>query len=421
MTRSNEDRTSKGGRPRTGTIIKLSDGRLQGIVTLADGSRKRLPPFPRGTSLEMAKERTTHASELAAKSGKRGSRPSVAKETAAGWVQVWHSDRVARGLTSADVSLGHWTHHIAAVLGSKHPREWTREDFRRLATELDEKVQGDAIAWKTAANVWGTATKMASDASDSKVATLRCRDDNPAESVRGPDRGNRTGLQYLYPSELLRFVECERVPLTWRRLVAVAVYTYMRSGELRALHWSDVDLEHGTISITKSFSVTTGKLKATKSRTPRLIPIEPALLPLLQAMHDESGGRGDVFAMAPRQHLSESFKRLLKVAGVDRPALFERGPGVAPIRFHDLRSTGVTWEAVRGTQPLTIMQRAGHANFETTQRYLRAAEVLKQGFGQPFPELSVSLQPIDRDGESALFSAGKLVGGTGFEPATLGL
>jgi hypothetical protein len=49
--------------------------------------------------------------------------------------------------------------------------------------------------------------------------------------------------------------------------------------------------------------------------------------------------------------------------------------------------TGVTWMALRGDEPLVVRQRVGHANFATTQRYLREAETLGKGGGVPFPPL----------------------------------
>ena len=56
---------------RLGTVVRTKRGLLQGIITLVDGSRKRLKPFPKGTSEEMARERThvkaLQARELGAK------------------------------------------------------------------------------------------------------------------------------------------------------------------------------------------------------------------------------------------------------------------------------------------------------------------------------------------------------------------
>jgi hypothetical protein len=59
-----------------------------------------------------------------------------------------------------------------------------------------------------------------------------------------PDRGTEKGKQFLYPLEFRQFVQCADVPLRWRRVVAVAIYLYMRDGELRVLDCEDVDGEH---------------------------------------------------------------------------------------------------------------------------------------------------------------------------------
>jgi integrase len=44
--------------------------------------------------------------------------------------------------------------------------------------------------------------------------------------------------------------------------------------------------------------------------------------------------------------------------------------------FHDWRHCGITSAAAAGMDPLKIMAIAGHANFATTQRYIRLAEVV---------------------------------------------
>jgi hypothetical protein len=43
--------------------------------------------------------------------------------------------------------------------------------------------------------------------------------------------------------------------------------------------------------------------------------------------------------------------------------------------------------AVRGDDPLKIMQRCGHRDYGTTLRYIREAEAVRDGFGEPFPAL----------------------------------
>lgn len=55
------------------------------------------------------------------------------------------------------------------------------------------------------------------------------------------------------------------------------------------------------------------------------------------------------------------------------------------------RARACNWMAVRGDEPLKIMQRAGHTDFRTTQLYVREAEAVREGFGDVFPPLPESL------------------------------
>jgi hypothetical protein len=47
--------------------------------------------------------------------------------------------------------------------------------------------------------------------------------------------------------------------------------------------------------------------------------------------------------------------------------------------------------AVRGDDALEIQERAGHTDFDTTQGYVRLAEAIGAGFGEPFPTLPATL------------------------------
>jgi integrase len=59
---------------------------------------------------------------------------------------------------------------------------------------------------------------------------------------------------------------------------------YTRAGELAALTWNDVDLQAGTLHVHHALDRSQNKLKTTKELGTRRVPIEPTLLPLLQAM-----------------------------------------------------------------------------------------------------------------------------------------
>jgi integrase len=99
---------------------------------------------------------------------------------------------------------------------------------------------------------------------------------------------------FLWPSEFAALVSSEAVPLAWRRMFAITTYLYARAGEVNALRWEDVDLERGVVHLHASVNRNTGTRKVTKTDDARRVPIERELLPLLRAMHEETGGRGVV-------------------------------------------------------------------------------------------------------------------------------
>jgi hypothetical protein len=122
----------------------------------------------------------------------------------------------------------------------------------------------------------------------------------------------------------------------------VATYTYARDGELRELRWDggDVDLEHGVLSITRAYNQSTKKVEATKTVHTRRFAVELSLMPLLEAMHDEAGGKGHVLSLAPQGNMARKLRMYLKRAGVTRVELHEGSPTRKPMTWHDLRATG---------------------------------------------------------------------------------
>jgi integrase len=392
---------SRGGRPLTGRVVKLKSGphagQLQGIVTLIDGTTQRLPPFPRGMSLARAKDMTLAKQEAARAQGitkpvLRAPSDVPAEGTVAAWFERFAAFRERRGLTSVKDDRSRFANHVKTTLGALAMATVTREDLEALVRSLDAKVHAQELSWKSAQNVWMLVTKMFGEAVRSKLPELRVRADNPCKDVAAPDRGVSKAKVYLYPSELATFLECDKVPVRWRRMVAVAVYLGVRAGELDALEWGDVDLEHGVVHVHRALDRSRpGKAKSTKTGSARRFRIEPELLPLLAAMREETGGKGTVFPALKLTGRSEKLRMFLLRAGVRRAELHASDATRKPLGWHDLRATSATWLAVRGEEPLKIMQRLGHRNFATTMLYVREAEQLREGFGVPFAPLPGAL------------------------------
>ncbi len=230
---------------------------------------------------------------------------------------------------------------------------------------------------------------MFDDMLRAKTAVLRVRSDNPARDVRGPDEGTKKAKAYLYPAEFLALARCQRVPIRWRRLVALNVYTYTRAGELEALGVEDVDLAHRVVHVHRAIDRSEGTEKETKTNMPRRFATEPELLPLLTRLVEEATAEGQarVVQMPPLCDLSPRLRQYLRWAGVTRAELFVNDATRKQITWHDLRATGITWMAIRGDDPQRIMHRAGHENMTTTMGYVREAEALEYLRSDVFPPL----------------------------------
>lgn len=214
---------------------------------------------------------------------------------------------------------------------------------------------------------------------------LRVRADNPARDVRAPERGMPRVGTFLYPSEFLRLAGCRAVPLADRRRYALSVYLYPRAGELAALRWTDIDLRTGRMHIHRSVS-REGDEKATKTGESRQFVAERNVLPLLRSMRRSA--RDERVIRIERSNGARLLREHLRLSGCSREDLFASDDHRRPLTVHDLRATGITWQAMRGDSPADISERVGHLHLATTERYMRRGRLLAVASGERvFPRL----------------------------------
>jgi len=301
----------------------------------------------------------------------------------------WLAQRPAKARKD---NRSHLDTHVLPEIGNVAILSLTAAHGDRLVGALDRKIADGTMSDKTARNVWGTVKKMLRDAAHAKPATgLRCLESNPFRDVMPPERSRlKKSLQFLYPSELVSLVSHPDVPLRWKRNVALAVYLGLRDGEQRALRWPQVDLEHGIVRVSETFDrETKAAREGTKTGAVRTVPIPAPLMPLLTQMHEESGGEGLVCkGVYSQRAMARGLRTWLRKAGVTRAELHDRTSVSLPIRWHDLRATYATWLAVTGCAATEIRDVLGHTQVSMTDRYMRAATVVRGGnFGEPFPAL----------------------------------
>lgn len=396
-------------RPRTkGSVEWVGNdeaGHWRARITVAPRTREwvDLPPTITRAQEPKARARAVEMERLALvatrKAPRETSRTAAAKaapaapaETFTLWSERWFASRAARGLKSISSDESRFTTWVLARLGEMAPAAITREHVEGWVEWIDAEVQAGHLSWKTAQNAWGLLSRAMTEAAAGKVKALRCRRDNPCLGVEPPERGTRKSKVYLYPSEFLALVSCELLPLAQRRAYAVTVYLYPRAGEVEALEWESLDLEHAVAHVHQAVDPDTRKVTSTKGRASRRFEVEPELVPLLVAMRAERPKDRLVFDPWPlHRDRAGQLRDALRTAGVTRAELYADDATRKAITFHDLRATGTTWAAIRGDDPLKIMHRAGHRDLATTTLYVREAENVRRGFGQVFPPLPAAL------------------------------
>jgi integrase len=356
-----------------------------------------------------------------------------AKETCDDWYGRYIQLCEGLGQTTTTNRTYVWKRWISPRIGPRAMGSITRDDVENIRDALDEAVRAyvqhgkgkgaGRLSHKSAQNVWGCVTAAFAGACKSKRRDLRVLTANPCANVLPPERGSAKTKPYIHPSELGAILACddEKVPRAWKELHAIACFTYMRPGELRVLEWSDVDFDGGVIRIHRAWDYQRGKVKPTKTKETRSIPIEPNLLPLLKAMHDRVEGKGHVVPLmgeVNEDKMAILLRRHVGAAKLKRPALLADTATELRVRFRSWRDTGITWMAIRGDDPLKIMRRAGHRSLSTTQGYITEAENASIAPGDVFPPLLALLGEDDvpapqlPEGAADPIVLGRVLGGT---------
>jgi integrase len=156
----------------------------------------------------------------------------------------------------------------------------------------------------------------------------------------------------------------------WARVWATALLTGMRSGEIYALEWNDVNWENALINVNKSYNARDRIFKSTKAGYWRQVPISQDLMDVLKEQHQETGETQYVF---PRHW---EWDRGLQARVLRR---FCYLIGVPSIKFHTLRACFATQMLRQGVEAAKVMKVCGWKELKTMQHYVRLAGIEIQG------------------------------------------
>lgn len=232
---------------------------------------------------------------------------------------------------------------------------------------------------------------------------LRDRGTNPCDKSMRPAPDDEKIYSFLLPHEVLAVLAFEGAVrgkrkafqlreadvLRWKVLLILGVYLGLRKENLRGLRWADVDLDSGSfvalrtknglpIFATLHFDGVADVLRRWREHTPTLDTD-----PIVRISERQSRRARQVL------HI------LLRAAGVTRSILFDSDPRVEPIRFHDLRSTFVTWARRAGHSEDFIRARTGHVTKAMIERYSKLATSVEAATFVPFPDLTNAIPEFD--------------------------
>lgn len=147
--------------------------------------------------------------------------------------------------------------------------------------------------------------------------------------------------------------------------VALAIHTLCRAGELRALTWADVDFETRQININKTCDTKSKSIKQrTKNSENRKIPINDELLQILSKLkQDTFTAPSDPVLPHWREFAAGEQSKVVRTICVQL--------GLPPIRFHDLRATGITILILKNVSLGKVQLVAGHRRITSLLHYLR--------------------------------------------------
>jgi integrase len=186
-----------------------------------------------------------------------------------------------------------------------------------------------------------------------------------AEKVNVP----RTGEFNVLSVEQVEAVARRAEPMFGAAIV-VAAYTGLRTGELRALRWRDIDFKGSALRVVRNMPIG-GEEGAPKSGKPRSVPLIDQAARALDALSKREAFTGDddrifvneVGGMLGDDALRDALYDAMKAAGIER-LTFPAGP----FRFHDLRHCFGTL-AARIFPLVDVQAFMGHAQIETTMIY----------------------------------------------------
>ncbi len=150
--------------------------------------------------------------------------------------------------------------------------------------------------------------------------------------------------------------------------------TGMRSGELQALEWGDIDERNGIIRVSKSYNKKLKAVKSPKNGSWRNVDVNSQLKGLIADLKRTRGNEKTVLPIHPEWlggTAGKVFRIFLYSIGIEKHVV-----------FHTLRACFATHLLSTGVEPLKVMRMGGWSDLKTFQIYLRLSGIDVKGVSE---------------------------------------
>ena len=211
---------------------------------------------------------------------------------------------------------------------------------------------------------------------------------NPAQRIRGAGKpSKRRTVDPLTPAQVQAVADA--MPDRWRLGVLFGAWCGLRSGEVRELRRSDVDLTRGVVKIRRAVTRAGGETLIGEPKTDagvRDVAIPASMLAdVRQHLLDfaQIGDNGLLFYDAETGgNVHDGTWRRAWLKACDQAS-------ISDFHFHDLRKTGLTYLALSGATVRELQVIAGHTTATMAMRY---QEVAQEHLADVYDRLSATLE-----------------------------
>ncbi len=270
------------------------------------------------------------------------------EQTFSDFFELWFKDQETAGARDLANVRSRYKNHIKPALGSKRPSALTPTYMNRWFNLLPKrkKAQGGGTLSRSTCN---RIMEIVSAVFNKKIPGA-----NPTDRISEFNELSRD--RYLQGEELSRLFKELDSPKTsqdLRDIVLIALTTGSRKMNILSMRWSELNLDIG------SWIVPAGKSKNKKNMH---VPLIGEAVNILQRRKAITSSMFVFSGTGTSGHMVD----IRKAWG----ALLSRA-GIADLRFHDLRRTLGSWQALDGASLLMIGKSLGHKSTSSTEVYAR--------------------------------------------------